>query len=486
MKFIGVDGCKIGWFYTAINHENDWDIGVSENIEKLWETHKDASLILIDIPVGLPFKNPRACDLKARKLLGKGKTSCVFPPPCREALAAETYEAACEINKNKLGKKINWQTWNISKKIKEVDDFLIENHDARRNIRETHPEICFWALAGGRAMLISKKNKHGFEERLDLLKKVFPLAESIVDAAMKKFLRKYVAKDDILDSIAAGLIACSPVNSLSTVPKIPGKDAKGLPMEMVFSNRNLIYKIKNNSVIERITSKRYSPLSKIYIPSTKPEDWQSLLADPEKHWRKGYSARALAFCWQEANGFPACVNRAFKKSDIDLFQNMEVLLAIPEYKVSLPGGPRSSQNDLFVLAKSNDELISIAVEGKVSEPFGDTVSKWLQNPTRGRKKRLGFLCAELGLAGADVSNIRYQLLHRTASAILEAKKFNAANALMLVHSFSQKDEWFEDFFLFSALFGIDAKINRIHSASKIGDIQLYLGWVKGDPKYLEK
>jgi hypothetical protein len=69
---------------------------------------------------------------------------------------------------------------------------------------------------------------------------------------------------------------------------------------------------------------------------------------------------------------------------------------------------------------------------------------------------------------------------------LEAKKFNASHALMLVHSFSQKDEWFEDYTSFSALFGIDAKMNRVHSVSKIGDIQLNLGWVKGDPKYLEK
>jgi len=227
-------------------------------------------------------------------------------------------------------------------------------------------------------------------------------------------------------------------------------------------------------------------LSKIYIPSTKPEDWQSLLADPEKHWRTGYSARALAYCWQEADGFPDCVKRAFRESNIDLFHEIEILLAIPEHKVTLPGGVRSSQNDLFVLAKSNDELISIAVEGKVSEPFGDTVSKWLKNETPGKKKRLEFLCRELGIAKANVSNIRYQLLHRTASAILEAKRFNASNALMLVHSFSQTDEWFENYALFAALFGIDAKKNRIHSAGKINTIQLYLGWVKGDPKYLEK
>jgi hypothetical protein len=227
-------------------------------------------------------------------------------------------------------------------------------------------------------------------------------------------------------------------------------------------------------------------MSKIYIPTTKPEDWQSLLADPEKHWRKGYSARALAFCWQEANGFPPCVKRVFKKSNINLFHNIDILLAIPEHKVSLPGGSQPSQNDLFVLAKSNDELICISVEGKVSEPFGDTVSKWMKNQTPGRKKRLDFLCMELDLTGTDVSNIRYQLLHRTVSAILEAKKFNATHALMLVHSFSQKDEWFEDYVLFTSLFEIDAKLNRIHSAAKIGDIRLYLGWVKGDPKYLEK
>jgi predicted RNase H-like nuclease len=239
MKYIGVDGCKIGWFYTVINHENEWKIGVSENIEKLWKTHKDASLILIDIPIGLPFNKPRACDLEARKLLGKGKTSTVFPPPCREALAAKTYKEACEINKKILGKKIPLQAYHISKKIKEVDEFLLANHQARQKIRETHPEICFWALAGGNAMQFPKKKKHGFEERLDLLNNVFFPTEDIVNAALKKYKRKEVAKDDILDSIAATVVACSPVSSLISIPEIPGKDAKRLPMEIVFSNRFL-------------------------------------------------------------------------------------------------------------------------------------------------------------------------------------------------------------------------------------------------------
>jgi hypothetical protein len=32
----------------------------------------------------------------------------------------------------------------------------------------------------------------------------------------------------------------------------------------------------------------------ISIPTQAPDDWQKLLAAPEKHWRIGYSAKALA------------------------------------------------------------------------------------------------------------------------------------------------------------------------------------------------
>ena len=49
MKFIGVDGCKIGWFYTGITHEDDWEVGVSETIEKLWRTYKDAKGLPMEI-----------------------------------------------------------------------------------------------------------------------------------------------------------------------------------------------------------------------------------------------------------------------------------------------------------------------------------------------------------------------------------------------------------------------------------------------------
>lgn len=228
-------------------------------------------------------------------------------------------------------------------------------------------------------------------------------------------------------------------------------------------------------------------MNKIFIPTNKPEDWKSLLAEPDKQWKTGYSAKAIAYCWYEAKDFPECVRNVFKKSGIQLFQNIELLLAFPEYKVILPGGARPSQNDVFILARGNNQLISIMVEGKVSEPFGNTIAEWRENNSEGKNIRLKFLLEELGLEeDMQISTIRYQLLHRTASAIIEAKRFKAENALMLVHSFSLSDKWFDDYNRFLTLFGVTAEIDSLVFAKNINGIDLYFGWVKGDEKYLHK
>lgn len=231
-------------------------------------------------------------------------------------------------------------------------------------------------------------------------------------------------------------------------------------------------------------------MSKFFIPANNAEEWKPSLAEPEKQWKTGYSAKALAYCWQEADDFPQSVRKVFKNSGIKLFQDIELLLAFPEYRVPLPGGRRASQNDILILAKGNDQLISIAVEGKVDESFGEIIAKWKMQDKVGKRVRLKFLCDELHLDENKIDHIRYQLLHRTASAIIEAKKFKAENALMLVHSFSQlneKDnEGFQDYCQFLNLFGKQGAMNSIVFARNIDGIDLYFGWVKGEKKYLEK
>lgn len=222
-------------------------------------------------------------------------------------------------------------------------------------------------------------------------------------------------------------------------------------------------------------------MSRIYVPTSSAEQWAQFLAEPVKHWRQGFSARSLAYSWQEAGGFPAEVGSVLAAQ----FPSAELLLAFPEHKVSLPGGSRSSQNDIWALARCNGQLISIAVEGKVSEPFGPTVQEWQAESSPGKAERLAYLLSLLGLSSVpDIT--RYQLLHRTASAIIEAQRFNAANAVMLVHSFSQSSEWFQDYAAFVSLMGGSAKENSMVSIGSRSGISLHLAWVCGNASYLSK
>lgn len=45
-----------------------------------------------------------------------------------------------------------------------------------------------------------------------------------------------------------------------------------------------------------------------YVPTRSPDDWRLLLADPDEQWKRGYSAHALARCWEGAKGFPASIH----------------------------------------------------------------------------------------------------------------------------------------------------------------------------------
>ena len=223
--------------------------------------------------------------------------------------------------------------------------------------------------------------------------------------------------------------------------------------------------------------------NKIFIPATKTEDWQQLLADPEKHWKMGFSARAMAHCWQEANGIPEDVQNVL--SQAPAFKELESLIIIPEHQVPLPGGTRPSQNDCWVLARTSHDLVSISVEGKVSETFGPTIGEWYSNPSEGKTDRLKYLCSQIGLNYIPPDDIRYQLLHRTASAVIEANRFFAKYAVMVVHSFSQEVEWIEDYMKFAGLFGVNADKNTIVSAGNTKGVDLYLAWVTGNKRFLE-
>ncbi len=227
-------------------------------------------------------------------------------------------------------------------------------------------------------------------------------------------------------------------------------------------------------------------MPRFFAPADEPADWKQLLAKPDLHWKAGYSARSLAYSWTEAGGFPGEVQAVFNESESVCLHDLEFLIGIPEHEVPLPGGRRPSQNDVFVLARGSDGLVSIAVEGKVSESFDLPVDERFSEPTPGQTVRLEFLLELLELDRDTVGGIGYQLLHRTASAVLEARRFGARHAVMLVHSFSRELEHFSDYAAFVGLFGQSASANRLVEARRLGDVTLYLGWVVGSAEYLSR
>ena len=233
MNSIGVDACRKGWFAVSLDSNERWGIEMFDCIDDLWGMFQNNSLILIDIPIGLPGGGKRRCDVEARKIL-KQRAASVFPVPCRQAVHADTYARACRLNKKILDAKLSLQTWNISGRILEVDNLLLNNAKARRCVRESHPEICFWALDHGRPMTYYKKTAQGFSERMNILNRIFPSSHAIVADALTTYRRKDLARDDILDAMVLAISARAALKDNFTIPKKPEEDPKGLPMEIVY------------------------------------------------------------------------------------------------------------------------------------------------------------------------------------------------------------------------------------------------------------
>ena len=80
--------------------------------------------------------------------------------------------------------------------------------------------------------------------------------------------------------------------------------------------------------------------------------------------------------------------------------------------------------------------------------------------------------------------ISYQLLQRTAAAVIEARRFKTDAAAMIVHSFSATGKWFDAFARFAALFGARPERDRLLPVGLDGTLPLFLGWASGDQRFL--
>jgi predicted RNase H-like nuclease len=237
MKYIGIDGCRTGWFFVGISDNDSFRAGVVPEISAIKPWLEEAVQILVDIPIGLlsSGSDERLCDVAARRLISP-RGSTVFPAPARTAVYKDSYAEASDENQRCLGRRLSKQSFHICKKIREVDEFVRTVRPGPK-LREMHPEVAFCTLGGMSPRLTRKKEPDGYRDRLGLLRSVYPGTDELIEAAREgEPFRKNLADDDILDALV-GAVTARLYRSLETLPDTPPTDDAGLPMEIVYARR---------------------------------------------------------------------------------------------------------------------------------------------------------------------------------------------------------------------------------------------------------
>jgi predicted RNase H-like nuclease len=147
---------------------------------------------------------------------------------------ATTAREARRLNRAGLGRSVSPWTWGICPKIAQVDALLLANTRLKERVREVHPEVCFWALAGKKPMRFTKGSQDGQAERLAVLQGVEPAMPDFLNRVLRETPRKDVKADDVVDALVALVAAEAARDRLATLVGDPAEDQRGLPMEMVY------------------------------------------------------------------------------------------------------------------------------------------------------------------------------------------------------------------------------------------------------------
>jgi hypothetical protein len=192
-----------------------------------------------------------------------------------------------------------------------------------------------------------------------------------------------------------------------------------------------------------------------------------------------------AVSWEHAarlpGGLPEPIAEVFRGS---VFGEAALLLAVAEHKVRLDGGHADSQCDVWALLDTASAGVSLSVEAKANESFGqgnEALRQWLiagksELSRQNRQMRWKHIGEHLPNAASDAySMVPYQLLHRCAAAVIEARRFRLPNAVFIVQSFGAPFESFKAFSRFCQAVNLNAERGQMQMAT-VGEICLGIGW----------
>lgn len=226
-------------------------------------------------------------------------------------------------------------------------------------------------------------------------------------------------------------------------------------------------------------------MSRLCIATRGAGSWRERLANPDGQWKRGCSAFETAASWESSSnsptGLPEPIAQLFQGTE---FAEPVLHLAIAEHKVPLPGGRAESQCDVWALLGTKAGMLSLSVEAKAQEPFGqgnEPLAHWLagdgsKRSRENRQERWDHVKRHLPEpVASEYSDVAYQLLHRCAAAVIEARRFGLQNAAFVVQAFGSPPESFEEFARLCQEVGVKAQRGQMNMTA-VGDVRLGIGW----------
>jgi predicted RNase H-like nuclease len=216
---LGVDGWRGAWVGALLDGRRVELLALPDAAAVLAVPGVD--VIGIDMPIGLGEDGPRACDVAARRLLGRAGSS-VFPAPLRPVLMCDSYAEACEVSRGASGRALSVQAWNLVPSIRSLDDALGEPPDAR--VVEVHPELAFRALDD--RVTARKATARGLAQRVRALEPALDVLDALAAAP------DGVPAVDCLDACAAAVAARRVADGTAECVGDGAVDTRGRPMRI--------------------------------------------------------------------------------------------------------------------------------------------------------------------------------------------------------------------------------------------------------------
>src|SRR3954471_19103818 len=212
--FVGIDGIRGGWVAVYLSGDGRQRFGYGNSAARLLSDPYDRAMI--DMPIGLPERGYRQCDVEARALVG----SRVFLGARR---GVWNFESLDEANlhywsREGIGRGISMQLFCIRDKLRELN-----NAPAPPRLFEAHPELIFWRIAG--RVLASKNTAVGRAERVTILE------ENGIEDVQRWLGQRHgtgIGRDDLIDACACAVAA------RDSTQRVGGReiDPRGLRMEI--------------------------------------------------------------------------------------------------------------------------------------------------------------------------------------------------------------------------------------------------------------